>query len=78
MAFEIIDWALNQIIRFLHFQKEFHTAWESGAKGGKVLVILPAGLEKYFRSCQHYKNRSEGQTGIRTGNSSSICSGIPQ
>ena len=27
-----IDWALNQIIRLLHFQKEFHTAISLGQK----------------------------------------------
>ena len=27
-----IDWALNQIIRFLHFQTEFHTAISLGQK----------------------------------------------
>ena len=33
-----IDRALNQIIQFLHCQKEFHSAISLGQKVGKVLV----------------------------------------
>ena len=58
-----IDRALNQIIRFLHCQKEFHSGYKSGPKGGKSFS-LPAGLEKYFTEvASNPKNRSEESNG---------------
>jgi mannose-6-phosphate isomerase-like protein (cupin superfamily) len=38
---------------FVFIPKDYPHKYQSGPNGGKVLVISPAGLEKYFREVAH-------------------------
>ena len=63
---------------FVFIPKGIPHTYNSGPKGGKVLVISPAGLEKYFTEVASItKKGRKDQVGNRTRNSSSTWPGIP-
>jgi hypothetical protein len=60
---------------FVFIQKGITHNYKSSSKGGKVLVISPAGLEKYFKLLIFFE--SVISHGNRTGNCASLWSRIP-